>query len=166
MYAFIDLETSGGKFNKEKIIEIAIIIYDGKKIIKSYSTLVNPCVKVDFYVQKLTGIKNSDLEKENTFNHYAKKVLNLVKDKILVGHNVEYDYRVLKNELKSCKINYNSKTICTIEMARKSNKNLKYYNLNFLCNYFDIELVNHHRALDDATATLNLFKKLKGWILL
>ena len=101
MYAFIDLETSGGKFNKEKIIEIAIIIYNGKKIIESYSTLVNPCIKVDFYVQKLTGIKNSDLEKENTFNHYAKKVLNLVKDKILVGHNVEYDYRILKNELKS-----------------------------------------------------------------
>ena len=99
---------------------------------------------------------------KNTFKHYAKKVLNLVKDKILVGHNVEYDYRVLKNELKSCKINYNSKTICTIEMARKSYKDLKYYNLNFLCNYFDIELVNHHRALDDATATLNLFKKLKG----
>ncbi|MAO98108.1 MAG: DNA polymerase III subunit epsilon, partial [Flavobacteriaceae bacterium] len=72
-----------------------------------------------------------------------------------------YDYRVLKNELKSCKINYNSKTICTIEMARQSYKDLKYYNLNFLCNYFDIELINHHRALDDATATLNLFKKLK-----
>ena len=58
MYAFIDLETSGGKFNKEKIIEIAIIIYNGKKIIESYSTLVNPSIKVDFYVQKLTGIKN------------------------------------------------------------------------------------------------------------
>ena len=90
MYAFIDLETSGGKFNKEKIIEIAIIIYNGKKIIESYSTLVNPCIKVDFYVQKLTGIKNSDLEKENTFNHYAKKVLNLVKDKILVGSDGDY----------------------------------------------------------------------------
>ena len=76
MYAFIDLETSGGKFNKEKIIEIAIIIYNGKKIIESYSTLVNPSIKVDFYVQKLTGIKNSDLEKENTFNTYAKKIFN------------------------------------------------------------------------------------------
>ena len=92
--------------------------------------------------------------------------MNLVKNKILVGHNVEYDYRVLKNELESCKINYNSKTICTIKMARELYKDLKYYNLNFLCNYFDIELVNHHRAIDDATATLNLFKKLKGWMLL
>ena len=162
MYAFIDLETSGGKFNKERIIEIAIIIYDGKKIVETYSTLVNPRVKVDFYVQKLTGIKNSDLEKENIFKHYAEKVMNLVNDKILVGHNVEYDYRVLKNELKSCKIRYSSETICTIEIARKYYKDLKYYNLNFLCNYFDIELVNHHRALDDAKATLNLFKKLKN----
>ena len=46
-------------------------------------------------------------------------------------------------------------------MAKESYKDLKYYNLNFLCNYFEINLVNHHRALDDAEATLDLFKKLR-----
>ena len=161
MYAIIDLETSGGKFNQEKIIEIAIVIFDGKKISKKFSTLVNPGVKVDYYVQKLTGIKKSQLDKEHSFDKYAKKVLNLVENMVLVGHNVEYDYRVLKNEFKLCKIDYSSETICTIEMAKQSYKDLKYYNLNFLCNYFDINLVNHHRALDDAQATLDLFKKLR-----
>ena len=61
MYAIIDTETSGGKFNEEKIIEIAIIIYDGKNIIDTFTTLIKPNVKVDYFVQKLTGIKNSDL---------------------------------------------------------------------------------------------------------
>jgi len=161
MYAVIDLETSGGKFNQEKIIEIAIIVFDGKKIQETFTKLIKPGVKVDFYVQKLTGIKNSHLNKELTFKHYAKKVMDLVNDKILIGNNVEYDYMVLKNELKSCKINCSSETICTIEMAREFKNDFKYYNLNFLCNYFNIKLINHHRALDDAKATLNLFKKLR-----
>ena len=85
----------------------------------------------------------------------------MVENMTLVGHNVEYDFRVLKNEFKLCNIDYSSETICTIEMAKQSYKDLKYYNLNFLCNYFDINLVNHHRALDDAQATLDLFKKLR-----
>ena len=53
MYAVIDIETSGGKFNEEKIIEIAIIIFDGKKIKEIFSILINPGLKVDYYVQKL-----------------------------------------------------------------------------------------------------------------
>ena len=161
MYAVIDLETSGGKFNEEKIIEIAIIIFDGKKKTQTFSTLINPKVKVDYYVQKLTGIKSSSLSNKKTFDYHAKKVMALIDKKILIGHNVEYDYRILRNELKSCKIDYSSETICTINLAKEIHKDLKYYNLNFLCSYFDIELLNHHRALDDANATLELFKKLK-----
>ena len=79
----------------------------------------------------------------------------------LDSHGFYMLYRVLKNEFKLCKIDYSSETICTIEMAKQSHEDLKYYNLNFLCNYFDINLVNHHRALDDAQATLDLFKKLR-----
>ncbi len=162
MYAIIDTETSGGKFNEEKIIEIAIIIYDGKHIIDTFTTLIRPNVKVDYFVQKLTGIKNSDLVDKKTFKDHAKLILNLVSNKIIVGHNVEYDYRILKNELESCNIKFSSNTICTIKMSKEKYDDLKYYNLNYLCNYFNINLKNHHRAYDDALATLELFKILKS----
>ena len=164
MYAIIDTETSGGKFNEEKIIEIAIIIYDGKNIIDTFTTLIRPNVKVDYFVQKLTGIKNSDLVDKKTFKDYAKLISNLVSNKIIVGHNVEYDYRILKNELESCNIKFSSDTICTIKMSKKKYNDLKYYNLSYLCRYFNIELKNHHRAYDDALATLELFKILNKWI--
>ena len=160
MFAIIDTETSGGKFNEEKIIEIAIIIYDSKKIIDSFTTLIKPNVKVDYFVQKLTGIKNSDLVDKKTFKDYAELISNLVSNKIIVGHNVEYDYRILKNELESCNIKFSSDSICTIKMAKEKYTDLKYYNLKYLCNYFNIELKNHHRAYDDALATLELFKIL------
>ena len=161
MYAIIDTETSGGKFNEEKIIEIAIIIYDGKNIIETFTTLIRPNVKVDYFVQKLTGIRNSDLVDKKTFKDYAKLISNLVSNKIIVGHNVEYDYRILKNEFESCNIKFSSDTICTIKMFKEKYNDLKYYNLSYLCNYFNIELKNHHRAYDDALATLELFKILK-----
>ena len=160
MYAIIDTETSGGKFNEEKIIEIAIIIYDGKNIIDTFTTLIKPNVKVDYFVQKLTGIKNSDLVDKKTFKDYAKHISNLVSNKIIIGHNVEYDYRILKNELELCNIKFSSDTICTIKMTKEKYNDLKYYNLNYLCNYFNIKLKNHHRAYDDAVATLELFKIL------
>ena len=73
MYAVIDIETSGGKFNEEKIIEIAIIIFDGKKIKETFSRLINPGLKVDYYVQKLTGIKSSDLKNKNFFKKHANR---------------------------------------------------------------------------------------------
>ena len=160
MYAIIDTETSGGKYNEEKIIEIAIIIYDGKNIIDTFTTLIKPNVKVDYFVQKLTGIKNSDLVDKKTFKDYAKLISKLLSNKIIVGHNVEYDYRILKNELESCNIKFSSETICTIKMTKEKYNDLKYYNLNYLCNYFNIKLKNHHRAYDDAFATLELFKIL------
>lgn len=160
MYAIIDIEASGGKFNEEKIIEIAIILYDGKKITEIFSTLINPGIKVDYYVQKLTGIKSSILKSEHPFKKYSKQIFDLIKNKIIIGHNVEYDYRVLKNELKICNITYSAKSLCTIELCKKIHKDLDYYNLNYLCEYFKINLANHHRALDDAQATLSLFKIL------
>lgn len=160
MYAIIDTETSGGKYNEEKIIEIAIIIYDGKNIIDTFTALIKPNVKVDYFVQKLTGIKNSDLVDKKTFKDYAELISNLVSNKIIVGHNVEYDYRILKNELETCNIKFSSETICTIKMSKEKYNDLKYYNLNYLCNYFNIKLKNHHRAYDDAFATLELFKIL------
>jgi len=63
MFAIIDTETSGGKYNEEKIIEIGILVYDGNKIIETFQSLINPQKKVDYFVQKLTGIKEKELKR-------------------------------------------------------------------------------------------------------
>ena len=71
MFAIIDTETSGGKYNEEKIIEIGILIFDGNHITKTFQSLINPQKKVDFFVQKLTGIKDKDLKNCKIFKDYA-----------------------------------------------------------------------------------------------
>ena len=161
MFAIIDTETSGGKYNEEKIIEIGIIVYDGNNIIETFQSLINPQKKVDYFVQKLTGIKEKELKRCKTFKDHAKEIKKLLKNKVIVGHNIEYDYRVLKNEFKSIGMDYNAKTLCTIEMSKRIFPDLESYKLKKICGHFNIELNNHHRAYDDAKATTELFKIIR-----
>ena len=163
MFAIIDTETSGGKYNEEKIIEIGILVYDGNNIIETFQSLINPQKKVDYFVLKLTGIKEKELKSCKTFKDHAKEIKKLLKNKVIVGHNVEYDYRVLKNEFKSIGIDYKAKTLCTIEMSKKIFPDLESYKLKKICNHFNIELNNHHRAYDDAKATTELFKIIRSF---
>ena len=163
MFAIIDTETSGGKYNEESIIEIGILIFDGKVIIKTFQSLINPKKKVDYFVQRLTGITDRDLKNCKGFSDYSLEIKKLLSNKIIVGHNVSYDYRVLKNEFKNIGIDYKAKTLCTIEMSRKIFPDLESYKLKKICNHFNIELNNHHRAYDDAKATTELFKIIRSF---
>ena len=163
MFAIIDTETSGGKYNEEKIIEICILVFDGNNIIETFQSLINPQKKVDYFVQKLTGIREKELKKCKIFKDYAKEIKKLLKNKVIVGHNVDYDYRVLKNEFKSIGEDLKADTLCTIEMSKRVFPDLESYKLNKICNHFNIELNKHHRAFDDAKATTELFKIIRNF---
>ena len=113
MFAIIDTETSGGKYNEESIIELGILIFDGKGVIKTFQSLINPKKKVDYFVQRLTGITDKDLKNCKSFSDYSLEIKKLLSNKIIVGHNVSYDYRVLKNEFKKIGLDFEADTLCT-----------------------------------------------------
>ena len=71
MYAVIDLEATGGKPSEERIIEVAIFLYDGKDIVDQFISLVNPEVAIPPFVQKLTGIKQRDVQGAPRFHEIA-----------------------------------------------------------------------------------------------
>jgi DNA polymerase-3 subunit epsilon len=158
MFVIIDLETTGGVYNKEKIIEIGLIKYDGSKVIDTFETLINPFVKIDPFIEKLTGIKNNELKKSKGFNYYSADIYNFLKNSTIVGHDVKYDYRVLKNELKKNNFILKNKFLCTLKLMREFYPDLTSYKLKSLSKEFDIKLLKHHRAMDDAKATLELLK--------
>ena len=70
----------------------------------SFNELMNPRKKVDFYVEKLTGIKNKDLENKKEFSHFSERIQQMISNTIIVGHDVQYDYRVLINEFKKFRL--------------------------------------------------------------
>ncbi len=98
MFAVIDLETTGGSFRYEKIIEVAIVIFDGEKITKEYQTLVNPERSIPPFITRLTGISNEMVADSPKFFEVAKQIVKLTEDQIFVAHNVNFDYNFLRQE--------------------------------------------------------------------
>ncbi len=161
MYAIIDIETTGGKFDSESITEIAILKYDGEKILDQFSSLVNPEKEIDSFVKKLTGINNQMLKNAPKFFNIAKRIINITDDCVLVAHNASFDYRVLKTEFRKLGYNYSKRTLCTVNLSKKLIPNKNSYSLGKLTKNLGIPLKRNHRALDDAIATFNLFKLLQ-----
>ena len=159
-FAILDVETTGGKFNEEKITEIAIFIYNGEKIVDKFETLINPSREIQPFVQRLTGINNELVKDSPKFIDVSKEILEITKNKIIVAHNVNFDYRIIKNEFQNINIKFIRDTLCTVDLSKLIFPDLKSYKLTNLLLNFGIENENPHRANSDALGAVELFKIL------
>jgi len=160
LYSVLDIESNGGAFRKEKIIDIAIYKFDGHKILDQFISLVNSDEGISSYVQKLTKITPKMLKTAPKFHEIAKRIVEITKDSVLVGHNVDFDYRMLKQSFQELGYHYEMETIDTISLAKKLIPNEKSYSLGNLSKSLGIPITDRHRASGDARATLELFKIL------
>jgi DNA polymerase-3 subunit epsilon len=160
MYAIIDIESSGGKPGKEKIIEIAIFRFDGQQVVDQLISLVHCSGHIQPHVQKLTGITPNMLRRAPKFYELAKRIVQITEDAIMVGHNVGFDYRMLVQEFAALGYEFNRKTLDTIPLTQKLIPGLKSYGLENVCRELNIYNPQRHRAAGDARVTLELFKIL------
>ncbi len=100
MYAILDIETTGGKYDEEGITEIAIYQFDGHTITDQFISLINPERPIQDYVTKLTGINNKMLRNAPKFYEIAKRIVEITEGCIIVGHNATFDYRILQTEFR------------------------------------------------------------------
>lgn len=160
MYAVIDIETTGGQFNKEGITEIAIYKFDGVEIVDQFISLVNPEIPIQPFVVKLTGINNAMLRQAPKFFEVAKRIIEITEGCIIVAHNAPFDYRILKLEFDRLGYQFQKPTLCTVEMSKVLLPDAKAYSLGKLVRSLGIPIADRHRASGDAMATLKLFKLL------
>lgn len=160
MYAILDIETTGGKFNEEGITEIAIYKFDGNQITEEFISLVNPEKSIQPYVVKLTGINSKMLEDAPKFFEIAKQIVEITQNCILVAHNAVFDYRILKTEFRRLGYEFNAKTLCTVEVSKILFPEEKSHSLGKLARSLGIETPDRHRASGDAMATVSLLKIL------
>ena len=118
MFAILDIETTGGKYDEEGITEIAVYRYDGQEVVDQFSSLVNPEREIQPFVQKLTGINSKMLQNAPRFFEIAKRVIELTEDCVLVAHNAEFDYRILRTEFRRLGYTYNRKSLCTVALSQ------------------------------------------------
>jgi len=160
MFAVIDIESTGGGHKIEKIIDIAIYVHNGNRITHSFSSLVNPGIPIPSFVKKLTGITDKMVSTAPTFNEIAATIQHITQGSIVVAHNAQYDYGILRQEFKRVGFPFKRKKLCTIKAAQKLYPNRDSYGLDSLCEEFDINVLDRHRASGDAQATVALFEEL------
>lgn len=160
MYAIVDIESNGSGFRKERIIEVALFIYDGHEVVDQLISLVNPEDEITPFVQKLTGITPKMVKTAPKFHEMAKRIIEMTKGATLVGHNVDFDYRMLRQSFKSLGYDFQINTLDTIALSKKLIPNAESYSLGKLCKSIGIPHSDVHRAGGDARATLELFKLL------
>ncbi len=158
VYAIVDIETTGGRANRDKITEIAIIKHDGEKIIDSYETLINPERTIPYNITQITGITQEMVTDAPKFYEVAKTIVEMTEDAVFVAHNVRFDYTFLKEEFRRLGYTFTRKQLCTVRLTRKTFPGLRSYSLGNLIRHFGIKVEQRHRAMADTKATVQLLE--------
>jgi DNA polymerase-3 subunit epsilon len=94
------------------------------------------------------------------FYEVAKRIVEITEDSILVAHNSDFDYRILKTEFRRLGFPFKRKTLCTVELSKQLIPDMESYSLGKLARALGIPMSDRHRANGDAMATVKLFKML------
>lgn len=159
-FAIIDVETTGGMAGRDKITEIAIVLSDGEQILDTFETLVNPECLIPAFISELTGITNEMVADAPRFWEVARKVVEMTEGAIFVAHNARFDYSFIREEFRRLGYTYTRKTLCTVQLSRKSFPGLPSYSLGNLIRHFGIRVNDRHRAMADTLATADVFSRI------
>lgn len=159
-YIVFDVETTGLSAVYNKIIELAAVKIRQGEVIDRFSEFVNPHEPISDLITNLTGITDDMVKDAPDIEPVLHKFLDFIGDHTLVAHNASFDMGFLHVNYKKLNVAINNPVIDTLELARFLYPDMKNHRLNTLCKKFDIELLNHHRAVYDAEATGYLLWKM------
>ncbi len=165
-YTIIDIETTGLDPKYDSIIEIGALKIRNNEIIDSFKTLIYTDNYIDEFITELTGITNEMIKNAPLIDTVLVKFLDFIDDDILVGHNVNFDINFLYDScLKNLNKYLTNDFIDTMRLSRKLNKELKHNRLVDLIKFYNIDIDNQHRALDDCSSTYKIFLKIQESII-
>ena len=156
-YVVFDLETTGFSAIKDKIIEIGAVKVEGGKITDRFSTFVNPGVPIPFRITQLTGITDQMVMEAPGIETVLPQFLEFIGEAALVAHNASFDVGFVEQNCRYQDITPDFTSVDTVAMARILLPTLSKYKLNVVAGALHISLENHHRAVDDAGATAEIF---------
>ncbi len=167
VYVVVDVETTGGRPPNDRVTEIGAVKIQHGEIIGEWSSLINPEKRIPHFITQLTGISNDMVRDAPVFADIADAFAAFMEGAIFVAHNAGFDHGFIASEFRRLERRFRHPKLCTVSSMRKYYPGYASYGLANLCREFDIELVNHHRALADARAAavlLNLVnaKRLKS----
>ncbi len=158
-YVVFDIETTGLSAQANKITEIgAVKIENGEKA-DVFSQLVNPECDIPQNITELTGITNEMVKDMPTISEVLPKFLEFCKGATVVAHNASFDCGFIRYNAACLGLDFHNKILDTLRLSRELYPNEAKHSLNVVCQRLGVSLENHHRAVDDATATADIFLK-------
>ena len=156
-FVVFDLETTGLSPEKNRIIEIGAVKVSGGQIVDRFSTFINPEIPIPFEIEKLTSINDNMVISAPKIEEMLPEFLKFCGDAPLVGHNAAFDVSFIAHNAARQNIPFSPTVLDTVTMAQHLLPNLNRYKLDTVAKALDISLENHHRAVDDAEATAEIF---------
>ena len=158
-YVVFDIETTGLSAINDKITEIGAIRVVNGEIKDTYSQLVNPERSIPEFITNLTGITDEMVKDKPAISEVIVDFNNFIRDDVLVAHNAIFDIGFIRQNMRLNDLKLNNPVLDTLELSRTVFPDLKNHKLNNVAKHLGVSLENHHRAVDDATATAEIFIK-------
>ena len=159
--AFVDLETTGCRLTTDRIIEIGIVRVEDNTITQKYQTLINPETYIPPFIQSMTHISESDVEKAPTFSQVKQEVFEVLEGCVFVAHNVRFDYGFLRSEFRREGVRYTSKHFCTAKLSKYLFPAYSRHNLDSIITRFGFICENRHRVFGDAQVLWDFYQMLQ-----
>ena len=159
-YIAIDLETTGIRLSKDKIIEVGLLKVKDSHIIDTFSCVINPDMQVDDKILELTKISKNELENAKRIHEVINHIVDFCEEYVLLGHNTIFDYSFVKKEANRAGLEFEKRGIDTYKLCKRVLPENVRKNLTEACGYFGIERKNSHRAFSDAYYTHVLFQEI------
>ncbi len=158
-YVVFDLETTGLSPNVHKIIEIGAVKVSDGKIVDRFSQFVNPLVPLPFAIEELTKIRDDMLVGEPEIAQVLPEFMEFCKGCVMVAHNAEFDMGFIQKNCEDLGLDCAFTVVDTVSMARYLLPGLNRFKLDTVAKELHISLKNHHRAVEDAECTAEIFLK-------
>jgi DNA polymerase III subunit epsilon len=155
-YVVVDIETTGGWTNGDRITEIGAVKVRNHEVIAEWHSLINPQRAIPANITRLTGITNEMVQDAPVFAEIADSFAAFMTDGIFVAHNVNFDYGFISYEYERLERRFRFPKLCTCAGMRRRYPGHQSYSLGNLCATYNISLEDHHRALCDARAAAQL----------
>lgn len=161
-YVCVDTETTGLDFEYCDIIELGAARVKDGKIIDTFSELVKPPVKIDSFIENLTGITNEMLETARDIKSVIPVFVDFCGDSLIVGHNVGFDVNFVCNAAEENGLHFQNDYIDEMRIARKLFPNEEHHRLKDVAKYCGVKQQKKHRAGSDVETTVQCFEKMKA----
>jgi DNA polymerase-3 subunit epsilon len=154
---FVDLETTGANFVRDRIIEVGLVEVD-RDGVREWSALVDPGQPVSPFITELTGIDAAMLESAPSFAQLVPTLLQKLRGRLFVAHNARFDYGFLKHEFKRNGVDFCATNLCTVKLSRALFPQHHRHNLDTLAERYGVGTSDRHRALSDARLLWDLWR--------